>query len=322
MLSAHPRWTGVGPWSSPVGSRKTLPSRGLPPPVERERRQVLPYLGGAFVRSPARRYRVMGRIEPGWFQFRLEGGEAWALGPASPEGLEGLPKVRGYLVGSWFFGGRVRGRLHLAPGSSPELAPCVARRLPGGFWIFDAFELSEEHEEQAREALDEGRSWSAGGVALREAYGFALLWRLCRRLGVPATPWGLRDQLAEAAARGKQGAFDLLTPSASLAPLHGVDEVPVGGDDEALVGPVLAGSGARLLGVRLLGGDLLEVRFRFLDRAFACLVERGSLRVVDAGLCLDGRDGRLSLASLPAVLREALAAGKVIVTRRVPTDLP
>jgi hypothetical protein len=140
---------------------------------------------------------------------------------------------------------------------------------------------------------------SGGGGGAAEAYGFALLWRLCRRLGVPATPWGLRDQLAEAAARGKQGAFDLLTPCASLAPLHGVDEVPVGGDDEALVGPVLAASGARLLGVRLLGEDLLEVRFRFLDRAFACLVERGFAAGGGRG-ALPGRAGRSSLAGVPA----------------------
>lgn len=321
MLSALPRRSGVGPWLLPRGAGFSSLSAVSPRPLERSKLLVLPYLGGGFVRSPARRFRVLGRLAPGWYRFRVEGAEAIALEVAEPEGLEQLPSTRGYLVGTWFFAARVRCQLHLTPQEpSLDLSPCVARRLPGGAWLFDHLALLEEHEEKARDALDEGASWPAGSESLREAYGFALLWRLCRRLGIPATPWGLRGQLTQVAATGKQGAFDLLAPCVSLAPLHGVDEIPPGGDDDGLVEPVLAASGAVLLGTRRLGDDLLEVRFRFLERSMACVVERPSLRVIDAGVCLDGRDGRLSLACLPSVLREAITAGKVVVTRRAGTS--
>jgi hypothetical protein len=321
MLSAPPHWTGLGAWSPKKGPRIALRSPLSPLRREREQRLVLPYLGGAFVQGLARRYQLVGRIEPGWYLFRVTGAEARALEPTPPEGLERLSWVRGYLVGPWFFGGRVRSRLALMPPEQAlDLTPCVARKLPGGAWIFGSFELLDEQEARAQEALDEGQPCPARGQALREAYGFALLWQLCRRLGVPATPWGLRGQLAQVASEGKQGAFDLLAPSASMAPLHGVSEVPPGGADEALLEPVLTAAGARLLGARAVGEELLEVRFRFLERPFVCLVERASLRVVDAGLCLDGCDGRLSLACLPAVLREGVAGGKIVVTRRAPVE--
>lgn len=278
---------------------------------------VLPYLGGGFVWSPARRYRVLGRPGVGWHRFLLDGDAAVALAPSSPEGLDALPQVRGHLVGAWLFPASGRAtRLHLMPEEQfLELTPCLARRLPGGALIFDSVALLDEQDEQVRDALDEGRSCPAPGASLRAAYGFALLWRLCRRMGIPATPWGLREQLAQVASAGKQGAFDLLAPCVSLAPLHGLDEVPPGSDDEALVAPVLAASGASVIGTRRLGDDLVEARFRFLDRVFVCIVERSSLRVVDAGLCLENT-GRLTLAILPSVLREAIAAGKVVLTRR------
>jgi len=316
MLSTHLRRPGVDPWSlqKTRGAAGGAPGGGL---IERRQRVVLPYLGGDFVWAPARRYRVLGRPAVGWHRFWVEGGEATAVEPAGPEGLEGLPQVRGYLVGPWLFQGGARAaRLHLMPEQFIELTPCLARRLPGGALVFEAEALAEEHEARAIEALDDGLPCPAPAASLRAAYGFALLWRLCRRLGIPATPWGLRDQLARVAGGGKQGAFDLLAPCVSLAPLHGVDEVPPGGDDEALLGPVLAASGAALLGSRRLGDDLVEARFRFLDRAFTCVLLRSTLRVIDAGLCVDGTDGQLTLACLPSVLREAIAAGKVVLSRR------
>jgi hypothetical protein len=64
------------------------------------------------------------------------------------------------------------------------------------------------------------------------------------------------------------------------------------------------------------------VRFRHIGRRFECVVDQ-NLRIVDAGICLvDHRtgvrwDNVLTLESLPSVIREADAEGKLVVFRRV-----
>ena len=57
----------------------------------------------------------------------------------------------------------------------------------------------------------------------------------------------------------------------------------------------LGAAGAQLLSARSLeGGRLLAVRYRFLEGRFESVVEVPSLRVVDAGICLEGADRRLT----------------------------
>lgn len=45
------------------------------------------------------------------------------------------------------------------------------------------------------------------------------------------------------------------------------------------------------------------------------MVAADSLNVLDAGICLDGADGALTLESLPGVIREAVETGALVVTR-------
>ncbi len=46
------------------------------------------------------------------------------------------------------------------------------------------------------------------------------------------------------------------------------------------------------------------------------LVDPVTLNVHDAGICLDGEDGRLTLESLPSAIREAYSTGRLVITRR------
>jgi hypothetical protein len=76
-------------------------------------------------------------------------------------------------------------------------------------------------------------------------------------------------------------------------------------------------AGARLLGHRRLGDGLLEVVYTFMGERFVTVVEAATLRVRDAGVCLAGADTRVTLESLPSVLREAIDTDALVITRHV-----
>ena len=84
--------------------------------------------------------------------------------------------------------------------------------------------------------------------------------------------------------------------------------------DEARVEAALSNTGARLCELRLLEGVLLRVRYEFLGNRFATVVKAESLQVVDAGICLDGEGGSLTLHNLPGVVREAMETNQLVVT--------
>jgi hypothetical protein len=85
----------------------------------------------------------------------------------------------------------------------------------------------------------------------------------------------------------------------------------------ARVASALAGSGAALLDTRRLASGLLAVTYRFLGERLGAVVHAESLQVVDAGVCLAGHDGDLTLASLPGAVREGVASGQLVITRHV-----
>jgi hypothetical protein len=73
-------------------------------------------------------------------------------------------------------------------------------------------------------------------------------------------------------------------------------------------------AGAVLRDSRWLSGDLLEVRYDYLDDRFVTVVDGETLRVVDAGICLAGHDDRLTLESLPGVIAEAVRTYRLEIT--------
>jgi hypothetical protein len=71
---------------------------------------------------------------------------------------------------------------------------------------------------------------------------------------------------------------------------------------------------AVLHGTRWLADGLLEVRYDYAGEQFVSIVDGATLRTVDAGFCLQGRDEVLTLESLPAVIREAMQTGQLHIT--------
>jgi hypothetical protein len=242
---------------------------------------VLPYFGGAHVDLPSRRLRVSTSPSPGWYRFEVRGRTATAREPAGPEGLDGLPRVRGHLWGTRLVHeGAVAEPVHLLPEDTPpRFAPLLARRWHDGGLVFESSEFESEAESTARLRLERRETLTdvkAVPASLRAAFGYALLETRARALDIRFAP----------------------------AEVRGVVQA-------------LSRAGAWLLDSRRLSGGQLEVTFDFMGERFQSLVEADTLRVVDAGLCLAGADALVTLDSLPAVIREAIEEGVLVITRHV-----
>lgn len=176
---------------------------------------VLPYLGGGAVDAPSRRLRVATPVSPGWWRFEVQGRVATAREPAGPEGLDGLPRVRGHVWGRRLVReGAVAEPLELMPEEEPpRLALVSARRWHDGSLLFDGLEFEGEAEDAARRALEEGQSLSgAKGVsaALRAAFGYALLEGASRELAIRFAPAEVRARVLDVAEGGRAKAEECL----------------------------------------------------------------------------------------------------------------
>jgi hypothetical protein len=311
--------------------------RFLAAPVE----EVYPYFGGPFVVTGERRLRLIGDAEPGYWRFEVTGRNARPLAAAEPPDLSGLPAVRGYAVAAYLVSaGGTAERLGLAPPDEPlPFTPIVARRWPTGELLFDAWDFESGVEDEVRHAYDD-RSTLAGvrgaSAALRAAFGYAVLLRTAREVGVPARPAEARAHLAALADEGEQAARRILglldaqraaeREAARTAAVVAASPTPewIRARDEALsrrasalndrVADALYAARAGLRGLRRLAGNQIEVRYDLDGEHFVSIVDIDTLQVVDAGICLSGSDRELTLESLPAVIREAMRTGRLNIT--------
>lgn len=119
------------------------------------------------------------------------------------------------------------------------------------------------------------------------------------------------------AARRQEDARRLIGSAQGRRELAGVDF-------DAACAAALKLAGAEFLESRLTGRDF-AVRFRLPDlaRRFECVVDRHTLSVVEAGVCLTDEstgvkgDKLFTLESLPGVIREADRQGVLVVFRHV-----
>lgn len=291
--------------------------------------EVLPYLGGASVDAKTRRLRVTREVDPGWWSFTIEGRRAEPNAPADPPDMEGLPRVRGHLVGSWLFSGGDRPeRVHLLPADEQEpLALVAARRWSGELLLFDGLEFEGDAEGEAREALD-SRAPIADlkGVAasLRAAYGWALVSRIATDRDIPVALSEAKRALRDIAERGPDAANALLDELArrrreaveAAAIRHAVQRArrvreTVGGR----IADALHAAGATLRRVRTFEDGTVEVRWWFMDETFISVVDAETLQVIDSGICLSGADRITNLQSLASVIREAIDTDQLCITR-------
>jgi hypothetical protein len=299
--------------------------------------QVLPYLGGARVDTASRSLRVSSAPAPGWWRFELAGRTATAREPAGrPEGFEALPLLRGHLWGTRLVReGAFAEPVHLLPPEEPpRFSPVRARRWHDGSLVFEEVEFEGEAEGLARLALEEDRTLAqvkAVPASLRAAFGYTLLEGVSRTLGIPFRAAEVRTQVLTVSEQGRAAAEARLRTLAAEREAHlrslqarrtspppAVERWGAGeprGPVESRVQRVLEATGARLLDLRRLGHERLEVTFGFMGERFISLVEADTLQVVDAGLCLAGADREVTLESLPSVIREAIEDDVLVITR-------
>jgi hypothetical protein len=296
---------------------------------------------GPYAWLPDRRVRVEGDGGDGWWKVRARGRVAARVGAAPAdevaELLAPLPRLRGHALMTAGGGlGLVDGNgachlVDLAPAGEepPVLAPLSARRWPTGDLVLWAeLEFEGELEETARRALEE-RAGLAGvkgvSAALRAAFAYAAALAASRALAIAVQPGEVKRWLGEIADQGQPRAEVALRALAeerarwaprARAMVPRARPVPRarGADLETQVEESLRGAGARLGGVRRLGGGMVEVRWRFEGHRFVSVVAEEGLRVVDSGVCLAGEDRLLTLDSLPGVIREAIEEGALVIT--------
>ncbi|WNG49793.1 hypothetical protein F0U60_41005 [Archangium minus] len=291
---------------------------------------VLPYFGGPSVDAPSRRLRVTTPPAPGWWRFDVQGRTATAREPAGPEGLDGLPLLRGHLWGTRLVReGAVAEPVQLLPDEEPpRFSPVRARRWHDGTLVFEALEFEGEAEGNARLMLEEGRTLAevkAVPASLRAAFGYAVLEGASRALGIRFSPVEVRGQVLSVAEGGRPVAEARLRALATERAVHArvVEARPRSAprhqerqpQGTARVERALESAGARLLDTRRLENERLEVTFGFMGERFISIVEADSLRVVDAGICLAGEDRQVTLESLPSVIREAIEDDVLVITR-------
>lgn len=310
--------------------------------------RVLPYFGGTRVDAKDRRYRLTSdaALAPGWQRFQIDGREAVPQGAAPPpDDLEALPAVRGHYVAGWVVvDGRERVSLAIGPDDEPPvLARVTARRWFGGEHVFGSVDFEDAAETDARAALEARRALGADvkGVApsLRVAYGCALGLATAAAIELPTSVpelFAIALEIAEGgpqvlhvlyeeviaereaqrvAAEARAAALRravVLDNAVRKAKVVARDRRPQRAADDAL-----AAAHARLVECRMLQrGAAMDVIYVVDGVRIISTVDPETLQVMDAGICLSGSDRVLTLDAMPSVVREAVQARHLNITRR------
>lgn len=306
---------------------------------------VSPWIGGRSLHQGARTWDIEGKLprEFGWYTFKLEGRKARLGGPADavPENLQ--HHVRGYLIGDRLLvddadidpdpskvAAVSEPVLLIEPGLDRFVRVQAGRSHDGAPLVYCGMEMPLGPEDDVLKVLldlsaDDALKGTPSiaeikGVtpALDAAYRMEV-WQKAeahkRRLELER----IRREEEEKRQREERRA-QLVQQLGDGAGRREMAKV----DFEQAARAALAVGGAEFLDHRGSPhrGEAI-VRFRFGNRRFECTCDVQTLRIIDAGICLiDHRtnikgDERFTLESLPAVIREAERARRLVIFRHV-----
>ena len=306
--------------------------------------RVLPWTGGRLVYWRDRTWNIRGRIprEYGWYKFETSGGRgASLLEPADldPGYEEGHSILRGYLTGDHLIPDGVRVVVDptklieqtvpvfcVEPGLD-RFSRAVVVRLTNGDHVYLRQEFPQGPETDVTVAYEDRKDSvdHVPGVtpALDLAFRFASLQRHLEEEYEREVARQLEEERkkAEAEARLQEAMKNIGTGAGR--------RVLAAQDFKAAARAALALSGAELLDTfpEGRGGDRMVVRYRIGNRRLECICDRDTLRIIDAGICLENHvthvkgDTRYTLESLPLVVMEALRENKLVVWRHAPGDI-
>ena len=295
---------------------------------------VVPWTGGRALVADGRSWRLDGPLpdEHGWHEVATSGGRrATWLAAAETDAATWFaadgPRLRGYVLGDRLIpdGAAVRPDveqawaqslpLHLVEPGLPRFARASAARWADGRWIYVTQEFPLGPEFGVLEAWQDRLESIDHVPGVPPALDLAFRWLGWQRDRAAQRREELRLQREQEERRRR---MEELTGTG-----RGRRELALL-DFAAAARAALAVSGAELLDEReARTEDERVVQFRLDGRRFECVVERASLRVIDAGICLEDHytgergDDRFTLESLPAVISEAVRTGQLHVYRHL-----
>lgn len=277
----------------------------------------------------------------GWYRLVVKGKEVRVNSAATPEevteALTLMPSLQGSVA-------RLGGRLHLCangcvfliylpPGDEPlQIAKARGRLWDSGDLIWEKADWESGTEEIVREKLENQEPLGFHNHTtpeMRLAYALTLADIVGREVNVPATPMELMHHVVKIIQHGRPAviaALEELSHARAAHPPMAVEPLTrtVASGQRALdairaledrLEQSLTKAGCRLLSSRRLRDNLVEVRWLLDGDRYETIVEEGTLRVRDAGICLRGEDAKWTLDSLPSVIREAIRTDLLHVTR-------
>lgn len=314
--------------------------------------RVLPWVGGRKVTDGQRTWTIKGRRpqEHGWYTFQTTGGrKASLVGPADLDHDFGKnrPLVKGYLVGGRLIPDNARvdpDPTKLVDQTEPvfivepgldRFTRATAVRV-GEHLIYFQMEFPDGPETEALAAYQDRRDSIGEITGVTPALDLAFRWLTYQRERAEvrrAEMERLRlEEEARQLAEAKRAAAEIVAEEKRAQALK---DIGTGAgrrhlaehDFEAAARAALALSGAELLDTREgYNRNTMVVQYRFKGRRLECEVNRKTLRVTDAGVCLDDHHGEkgdtyFTLESLPPVIAAAMAEDKLVVWRHVPGDI-
>jgi len=299
---------------------------------------TLPWVGGRKIYSKERSWaltRPLPRLF-GWYEFEVNGGrEAKLIRPADPDPYfkAVTRELRGYLVGDRLIQDDVRVVLDpdkLIQQTQPVLLvedgmdrftrAVVGEVLheTGSRLIYLRQEFPQGPEDAVLIAYQDKETSLAKIKGVTPSLELAFTWLTQQRLLAEKR---VEEETARRALEARRQ--QMVTAMGSGAGRRELAQR----DFKTAAQAALAISGSELLDCRP-GRNQTEmiVQYRVGQRRLECVIDKATLGVLDAGVCLtDPRTGIkgdtfYTLESLPSVIKEALALNKLVVWRHVPGD--
>ena len=298
----------------------------------------LPWIGGRSLRTWERSFTLAGPLPPehGWYAFRVTGPRTLTLDRSVAPFADALKRsVVGYLVGDRLISDAVRvetdpakliacsARVHLLePGLARFTRVSAGRPYEDGPLIFQSELMPLGAEQEVLQAVFDAKPSVDDVAGVAPALDVAFRFETWQRAQAERRRQEERER-QEREERERQ----LRERRAQLLEKLGTG---TGRRELAAVDFVEAARAALAVG----GAEYLDsrdsynrgekvVQFRLDRRRFECTCDARTLRIIDAGICLQDHDTgekgdtRFTLESFPGVIREAIADDKLVVWRHV-----
>jgi len=303
--------------------------------------KVLPWMGGRQVHSAQRSWTIQGRTpkEHGWYTFNTTTGRDCTFRGQADRDLayeDGHPVLRGFLVGDRFIPDAARvdpdparlidqtEEVYCVDLGLDRFQKAAVVRDRTGKLVFLRLEFPEGPEIEVLAAYQDRKDSVSNIKGVTPALDLAFRWISYQRAAAESRAAELeRLRKEEEAKLAEAERIRRLMQQTGTA--EGRRALATQ-DFNAAAKAALRVSGAELLDViPTHRKDEVRVQYRFRERRLECVVHKATLRVIDAGVCLDNHRGIkgdtwFTLESLPGVIGEAMDLHKLVIWRHVPGD--